>query len=244
MKAADVMTTAPITVHEETPILEVVSLLLNLQISGLPVVDKDGRMIGIVTEGDLLRRSELGTEIKRPHWKELFLNPGKLARDYIQSHALYAGEVMTANPLTVNPDTPLDEVISLMENFGIKRVPVVDGGDNLQGIITRVDILKSLRCVLENNRTPGDSFGLMMGDDSVRKNILDKINGQPWAPQSNIRVSVKNGVVDIYGTILNESFRQALVTLIEETIESKNIRDHLVYIEPITGLYILPEDKE
>ncbi|RWT23321.1 hypothetical protein DN603_09485 [Raoultella planticola] len=243
MKAADVMTTAPITVHEETPILEVVNLLLNLKISGLPVLDTEGRMTGIVTEGDLLRRSELGTEIKRPHWKELFLSPGKLSRDYIQSHAQYAGEVMTSTPLTVYPDMPLDEVISLMEHHGIKRVPVVNAGNNLVGIITRVDIMKALRSILERNRTTVNMVESIADDESVKKEILDKISVQPWAPQSNIRVSVTNGVVDIYGIILDEDVRQALITLLEETIDRKHIRDHMVYIEPITGIYIAPEDK-
>ncbi|EEP0997563.1 CBS domain-containing protein [Salmonella enterica] len=244
MTAADVMTATPITVHEDTPIIEVVNLLLNLHISGLPVVNTEGKMIGIVTEGDLLRRSELGTGIKRPHWKAFFLNPGTLARDYIQSHALYAGEIMTASPLTVCPDMPLDGVISLMENHGIKRVPVVDDSDNLTGIITRADILKALRSMLHRNPNPGNYRNLRSEDESVRKEILDKINCQPWAPRNTVRITVTNGVVDIYGTILNENIRQALIILIEETTDCKHIRDHLIFIEPVTGLYITAGDEK
>ncbi|HHQ4779331.1 TPA: CBS domain-containing protein [Aeromonas veronii] len=237
MIAANVMTIAPVTVNENTPILEVVSLLLNLKISGLPVLDADGKMAGIVTEGDLLRRSELGTEIKRPHWKELFLSPGKLAMDYVQSHACYAGEVMTPRPLTVSPETPLDEVINLMESNNIKRVPVVKA-DKLVGIITRVDILKALRKILVRDRTPENTGVKAVDDDSIKREIIDRIYNQPWAPKSSIRVTVTNGVVDIYGAILDENQRTALITLIEEVTGNNDIRDHLVFIEPITGLYM------
>ncbi|EBU1124676.1 hypothetical protein CE665_26160 [Salmonella enterica subsp. enterica serovar Poona] len=244
MIAADIMTAPPITVHESTPVFEVVSKLLDLHISGLPVIDAEGQMIGIVTEGDLLRRSELGTGIKHPHWKEFFLNPGTLARDYIQSHARYAGEVMTPDPLTVTPDMPLDEIIGLMENNGIKRVPVVDVNDNLTGIITRVDILKALRTILKQNSNPDNARKLRGEDESVRKEILDKISHQSWAPRNTIRITVTNGFIDIYGTILNENIRQALIVLIEETTDSRYIRDHMVFIEPVTGLYITPDNKK
>ncbi|GAA0347812.1 CBS domain-containing protein [Morganella psychrotolerans] len=242
MIAADVMTTAPVTVNEDTPILEVVSLLLNLQISGLPVLDAAGKMSGIVTEGDLLRRSELGTEIKRPHWKELFLSPGKLARDYVQCHGLYAGEVMTPDPLTIGPQTPLDEVIHLIESYGIKRVPVVED-DKLLGIITRVDILKALRTILIHNSTSNKAGNEIIDDKSVKQDIMDKIFSQPWAPKSNIRITVAHGVVDIYGTILDENLRSALITAIEEVTGNHRVHDHLVFIEPITGLYIENKDE-
>ncbi|MBV8041534.1 CBS domain-containing protein [Pluralibacter sp.] len=240
MIAADVMTTAPVTVNEDTPILEVVSLLLNLQISGLPVLDGNGKMTGIVTEGDLLRRSELGTEIKRPHWKELFLSPGKLARDYVQSHARYAGEVMTPSPLTVGPEMPLDEVISLMETYGIKRMPVVDDAQ-LVGIITRVDILKALRTLLIHNRSPGNAVANKINDETMKQKIIDAMERESWAPKNNLRITVTHGVVDIYGTILDEDLRAAIITLVEEVTETRDIRDHLVFIEPITGLYITPQ---
>lgn len=149
---------------------------------------------------------------------------------------------MTESPITAYPNMPLDGVISLMENYAVKRVPVVDGGDNLLGIITRVDILKALRVVLEQNRKPDAAVSNRTDDDAIRREIIDKISRQPWAPQSSIRVSVDNGVVDIYGTILNEDFRKALITLIEETIASNHVRDHLVYLEPISGLYLAPDE--
>ncbi|WDO03386.1 CBS domain-containing protein [Aeromonas allosaccharophila] len=237
MIAANVMTIAPITVNENTPIFEVVDLLLNLKISGLPVLDSDGIMVGIVTEGDLLRRRELGTEIKHPHWKELFFSPGRLAKDYIQSHASYAGEIMTANPLTISPETPLDEVIGLMEENNIKRLPVVKA-NRLVGIVTRVDILKALQTIWTRDRDCESEKVKKTDDESVKKEIIERIHSQPWAPRSNIRITVQHGVVDIDGVIWDENIRAALITLIEEVTGNGDIYDHLVFIEPITGFCI------
>lgn len=241
MIAANVMTSTPITVNENTPVFEVVDLLLDLKISGLPVLDSNGIMVGIITEGDLLRRRELGTEIKRPHWQELFLGPDRLAKDYVQSHACYAGAIMTARPLTVSPEAPLDEVIGLMENNNIKRVPVVKAG-KLVGIITRVDILKALRTILQRDRTPERAHEKTTDDNSMQKEIIDRIHSQPWAPKSNIRINVKNGVVDISGAIWDENIRAALITLIEEVTGNGDICDHLVFIEPTTGFCIARDD--
>ncbi|MFB2862291.1 CBS domain-containing protein [Aeromonas sp. MdU4] len=241
MIAANVMTTSPVTVNENTPVFEVVDLILNLKISGLPVLDSDGTMVGIVTEGDLLRRRELGTEIKRPYWKELLFSPGRLARDYVQSHASYAGEIMTANPLTVSPEAPLDEVISLMENHNIKRLPVVKA-DQLVGIVTRVDILKALHTIWVRDRDNESADKKKIDDESIKNEIIERVQSQPWAPKSNIRITVNNGVVDIDGVIWDENIRAALITLIEEVTGNGDIHDHLVFIEPITGFCIAKQD--
>lgn len=241
MIAANVMTTSPVTVNENTPVFEVVDLILNLKISGLPVLDSDGTMVGIVTEGDLLRRRELGTEIKRPYWKELLFSPGRLARDYVQSHASYAGEIMTANPLTVSPEAPLDEVISLMENHNIKRLPVVKA-DQLVGIVTRVDILKALHTIWVRDRDNESADKKKTDDESIKSEIIERVQSQPWAPKSNIRITVNNGVVDIDGVIWDENIRAALITLIEEVTGNGDIHDHLVFIEPITGFCIAKQD--
>lgn len=239
MLAANVMSINPITVNEDTPILEVVSLLTSLKIGGLPVLDDTGVIVGIITESDLMRRSELGTEIKHPYWKEIFLSPGTLAKEYTKSHACYAKEVMTFKPLTVELNTPIDEVINLMEINNIKRVPVIDLG-RLVGIITRADILKALRAILTRNREQKKRHQGVVTDESISVEISERIYNQPWAPRSRIRISVEDGTVHIYGTILDENLRSAIITLIEEVTGSQNINDHLIFIEPITGLYIEP----
>jgi CBS domain-containing protein len=125
MKAKDVMTRHVITIAPDASILEALKLMLQNKISGLPVVDKNGNLAGIVTEGDFLRRSETGTERKRPRWVEFALGPGTLARDYVHSHGRRIDEVMTAEVQTIAEDSDLDEVVTLMEKHRIKRVPVV-----------------------------------------------------------------------------------------------------------------------
>lgn len=237
MKANDVMTPNPVTVFETATLLEVVNLLLNLKISGLPVIDNNRYVTGVITEGDLLRRSEIGTEVKHSHWKEIFIKSSKLADEYIKSNGLHTKELMTTTPVTVNEFMDLDEVISLMENFDIKRLPVVNNSNQLVGIITRADILKALRVVLEEKKE-GFNSNCNISDNELRKLLLDEIDMQHWAPLGNIRITVNSGVVEIFGIIYDESFRQAIVTLVEKNADGYMVCDHMVYIEPITGLYI------
>jgi CBS domain-containing protein len=136
MKAKDVMTEHVITVAPDASIVEALQLMLQNKISGLPVVDKGGNLVGIVTEGDFLRRSETGTERRRPRWIEFILGPGTIAKDYVHSHARRIDEVMTAEVETVGQDVGLEDVAALMEKRRVKRVPVMRGG-KLVGIVSR-----------------------------------------------------------------------------------------------------------
>src|SRR5215475_14429927 len=121
MKAKDVMTSSVISVEPEVPVLQAVRIMLQRRVSGLPVIDREGRLVGIVTEGDFLRRAETGTQRRRPRWLEYLLGPGRLADEYTRSHGRKVREVMTADPLTASDDTPLDEIVHTMEKRGIKR---------------------------------------------------------------------------------------------------------------------------
>jgi CBS domain-containing protein len=134
MKAHDVMTWGAITVEPEASVARAVRLMLQNKISGLPVVDGEGRLVGMVTEGDFLRRGELGTQRQRPRWLEFLLGPGRLAAEYVRSSGQKVGEVMTIEPKTITPETPLDEVVRPMERHRIKRLPVVQDG-KLIGIV-------------------------------------------------------------------------------------------------------------
>src|SRR5262245_42618379 len=111
MKVADVMTRNTVSVGPQAAVAEAVRLMLEHKISGLPVLDGEGCLVGIVTEGDFLRRAETGTEKKRPRWLEFLVGPGKLAEDYVRAHARKIGEIMTPDPVTVSEDTPLEEVV-------------------------------------------------------------------------------------------------------------------------------------
>ncbi len=125
MLVRDVMTPNVISVTAGESVLEAVRLMLHNRISGLPVVDASGKLVGMVTEGDFLRRSELGTERRRPKWIEFLIGPGRLARDYVHASGRKVEEVMTTDPVTVVEDDPLDAVVELMERRHIKRVPVI-----------------------------------------------------------------------------------------------------------------------
>ncbi|HGK3966192.1 TPA: CBS domain-containing protein [Klebsiella pneumoniae] len=242
MVAADIMNISPFMVTEDTSVLEVVSILLDLQISALLVLNMEGEMTGIITEGNLLRRSELGTEIRHSHWMELLLTSGKLARDYIQNHALYAGDVMTSVPLTVEPQTALIDIIDAMEKYRVKCVPVVREG-RVAGVITQVDILKALSSILKY--TPTIKVKMDKNNDKLLKeSIVEEMSLHSWVPKNSIRIEVRQGGVDIYGTIFSESLRKALITLIEQFVQRQNIRDHLIFYESITNLIITAEENK
>jgi CBS domain-containing protein len=143
MKALDVMQRQVVTVTAEASIKDAVHLMTAHRISGLPVVDVHGSVVGILSEGDLLRRVELGTELRLPVWRAWFADAGRIAADYVRSHGRKVGEVMTVPAICVTPETELSEVVALMESRRIKRVPVIRDG-LLAGIVTRSDLIRAL----------------------------------------------------------------------------------------------------
>src|SRR5579884_2243550 len=182
MKAADVMTRPVLTVTPDGTIAEAARLMLERHVSGLPVLDGDGKIVGMLTEGDLLRRAETGTERHRPRWLELIIGPGRLARDYVDTHARRIAEVMTGDVITVTPQTELPDLVQLMENSHIKRVPVVDCG-RLVGIVSRADLVHAMLGILTDSTS-----GASSGDDEIRNRILGEISVQPWGPRANVYV--------------------------------------------------------
>ncbi len=148
MKASEVMTRNVVTVGRETSVAQAIRLMLDNNISGLPVLDDDGKVVGILTEGDLLRRYETGTERHRPRWLEILMGPGRMAGEYVRTHGRKVQEIMTTDLISVAGDTPLDEVVGVMERRRIKRVPVLDG-EVLVGVVSRADLLRSLLHAVE-----------------------------------------------------------------------------------------------
>src|SRR6266699_3027821 len=143
MNAADIMTKPVISVGPEATIAAAAQLMQQHRISGLPVADKTGVVVGVVTEGDLLRRAELGTERHRPRWIELLIGPGRLAWDYVDAHARKVGEVMTETVVSVTPRETLPDIVRLMETRHIKRLPVIENG-RLVGIVSRANLVRTL----------------------------------------------------------------------------------------------------
>jgi CBS domain-containing protein len=232
MKASDVMTRDVITVRRETSVTNAIRLMLENNVSGLPVLD-NGKVIGILTEGDLLRRSETGTERHRPRWLEILMGPGRMAGEYVRSHGRKVEEIMTTDLVSVAGDTPLDEVVGLMERRRIKRVPVIEG-EVLVGVVSRLDLLRALLCAIEAQHSEH------RGDDDIREQIMAELANAAWVPRDGLSISVKDGVVDLNGVILDEKEREALRVVAENVPGVRSVEDHLVWIEPVSGTVIDP----
>jgi CBS domain-containing protein len=231
MNAADVMTRNILSVRPDAAIGEAIKLMLDNRISGLPVIDEAGRLVGILTEGDLLRRGETGTERHRPRWLEILMGPGRLAEEYVRTHGRKIGEVMTRDPVCVSPATPLKEVVQLMERRRIKRVPVLDG-DVPVGILSRADLLRGLAGALDGIPAAPAS------DEEIRECILAELARAAWVPRDGIAITVENGVVDLNGVILDEKERAALRVAAENVPGVRAVEDHLVWVEPVSGTVI------
>src|SRR5262249_29574965 len=155
--------------------------------SGLPVIEA-GKIVGILTEGDLLRRSETGTERHRPRWLAILMGPGRLASEYVRTHGRKVEEGMTRDIVSVTPHAPLDEVVALMERRRIKRVPVLDA-DMPVGIVSRADLLRALARTLEQEPAIAD------GDDEIRDRILAELAKVHWVPRDGLAITVADRVV-------------------------------------------------
>src|SRR5271165_4824600 len=184
MKASDVMTRNIFSVRPDARVAEAIRTMLDKQISGLPVIDEAGRLVGILTEGDLLRRGETGTERQRPRWLEILMGPGRLAGEYVRTHGRKVDGIMTRDLVSVAPDTPLKEVVELMERHRIKRVPVLDG-DVPVGILSRADLLRALLGALEEKPAPTTS------DEEIRERILAELARTAWVPRDGVTITVK-----------------------------------------------------
>ncbi len=235
MRAADVMRHRVITTTPDATVAEAARIMLEHKVSGLPVVDVKGAIVGIVTEGDFLRRTELGTERKRPHWLEFVLGPGRLAGDYAHTHGRRISEVMTEKPVTADPSMPLESLVGLMEKHRIKRIPVVEHG-KIVGIVSRADLLGVLAHLLPQapKTAPRDA--------EIRRRILAEFDKNPWALRGCLDASVQHGVVELRGVVGDERQRQALKIAAENVDGVTKIVDHLVWVEPVSGMAIAPDD--
>jgi len=235
MQVHDVMTRKVISVNDGDSILTAARLMLQNRISGLPVVDAGGNLVGVVTEGDFLRRGELGTQRSRPAWLEFLLGAGRLANEYVHTYGRKVGEVMTTDPVFVGEDDSLQTVVELMERQRIKRLPVMRDG-RLVGIVSRANLVRAVVGLARD--TPGPA-----GDDTaIRTEVLKVIGEQPWAAQ--VKVSVKGGIVELSGVVLDDHERGACIVAAENVAGVKEVHDHLVWVEPMSGVaFQSPEDQ-
>ena len=226
------MTSPVVSVEADATVVQAAQIMLQKRISGLPVVDKDGRLVGIVTEGDFLRRAETGTERRRPRWLEFLIGPGRLADEYTRSHSRKLEDVMTSDPVIVSEDAPLEEIVNVMERHQIKRLPVVRG-QQLVGIVSRANLLQALASVHREAEPSAQS------DEVIRGLVLAEFGKQQRAPMAlYINPIVRNGIVELWGTITDERERRALIVTAENVPGVKEVRDHIVLVDPISGIVL------
>ena len=237
MRAHQVMTKSVVTVTPETTILEAASIMLQRHVSALPVLDPAGKLVGIVSEGDFIRRSEIGTQRKRGRWLRFLLGPGQAATDFVHERGRKVSEVMTREPLTVTEDTTLEEIVTSMETNGVKRLPVMRG-DKLVGILSRANLLQAVASLAREIPDP------TADDDHIRRRIIDVLEKNDWCPMG-LGVVVRDGIVHLSGVITEERSRQAAIVGAENVAGVKKVHDHLCWVEPMSGMYLeSPEDVE
>jgi CBS domain-containing protein len=234
MQVKDAMTTNVIGIQSEASIAQAIEIMLRSHISALPVFDEKQALAGILSEGDLLRRAELGTEKRRPRWLEFLIGPGSFASAYVHTHGRKVDEVMTTNVVTIEPTAPLGEAVDLMNHHNIKRLPVMQNGFVI-GIIARADLLRAMAALLP---TPSK----ISTDTEIRASILDQLKQQDWTPIASIAVDVRQGVVELRGSFSDERQRQAIKVIVENVPGVTAIHDHLIWVEPNTGVYLLSEE--
>ena len=227
MKASDVMVRDVVTVGPEATVNDVATLLLKHRISAVPVVDSAGALVGIVSEGDLLHRSEAGTERRHSRWLALFGSREALAQEFVRSHARKVADVMTRRVITAPPNMPLRDIASLLEKNGIKRVPIVENG-KLVGIVSRSNLVQALASV------PSPAPAKAVDDAALREQVLASIGTKEWARPSLINAIVHEGNVELWGIVSSETEKSALRVLAEVTPGVRSVTDNLM-VRPIEG---------
>lgn len=207
MKAKEVMTTRVITVAPHDSVLTAARLMLKNRVSGLPVIDNQGRLVGMVTEGDFLRRAATTTGRRRPRWLEFVLKPDRMAKEYTQLHARKVEEVMTVPPLAITEETPLAAAVEMMERKRIKRLPVLRG-NRVVGLVSRASLLHAFATISPRERQvlegvvagrPNKAIALDLGIsprtvEIYRANVMTKMGATSLSDL--VRMALMAGILD------------------------------------------------
>ncbi len=231
LTAGAIMSRDVATVLADSPLPSAIRLMLDRHVSGLPVLDGVGMLVGILSEGDLLRRVELGTEQHRSGWRAFILGPDRQAADYVATHSRVVRDVMTTPVLTVDVAAPLSDVVTLMQGKHVKRVPILSG-HTLVGIVSRADLLRQLA-----GSFPQPTTGT--NDTKIHDDIIAEFRRQSWA-LDGIKVVVTGGVVDLEGIIFESSQRAAVRVAVENVPGVTAMRDHTTWVEPYSGMTDTP----
>ena len=232
MQVRDIMTTPVVTITASASVAEAANLMLTRNIRCLPVVGDDGSLAGVISEGDFLRRSELGIRRARPRWLEFLVGPGKLADEYVRSSSRRVAEVMSTSVFSAAPGASLAEIVDLMATHDIKNVPILDAG-KIVGIVSRSDLMRVLL------RTLPRSGSATVDDEVIRRNILAELQGQSWSVGGDlIGVTVKKGEVELNGAIFDERQRKAAIVAAENVAGVKKVTDKLFYAGPLSVVLV------
>ena len=224
MNAADILTADVITVREDTPIQQIVTTLLARRISGVPVVNAEGAVVGLVSEGDLLRRAELGTQKRRGSWLTFFTGTATLATDYVRSHGETARDIMTRTVVWVSPGTSVSDIADLMEERRVKRVPVIDDG-KLVGIVSRSNLLRALASTAS---APGGES--QVSDEDIRSALFAELSNQAWSKRSDNSVVVSDAVVHLWGLVTTREEQRALELAAKGVAGVRAVESHMIIL--------------
>ena len=221
MKAADVMTDSVISVDPDVSVAQIAELMLGRGISAVPVIGAHGQLAGIVSEGDLIRRGELGTQKRRSWWLMMFSDKPTLAAEYTKARARKARDIMTRQVVSVEPTTPIVDIVELLEKHNIKRVPVVSDG-RVVGIVSRANLLRAFASRAAKAAGPAAT-----DDQAIRERLLKHLGRQPWWSERMINVVVTDGKVHYWGFVESQEQRNAMRVAAENIPGVHAVKDHM-----------------
>lgn len=230
MLVGEIMTGDVATVTTDTTVAEVARLFTARKISGVPVLDKHGAVVGVVSEADLLHRTEIKTERRHVWWSALFETDTTLAREYVRQGARKVSDIMNRDVISVSENANLASAAELLEKHRIKRL-VVLRDDKLAGIISRADIV---RAIVKASDAAAGATVVAGSDDAIRQSLVDRMGDESWAKMQLVNTHVHDGVVELTGFVGSEAQKQALRVLAENTPGVQLVRDRLrIYVPPI-----------
>lgn len=230
MRVDEVMTTGVATVRADASISDAIATMEARHVSGLPVVDSSGALVGMLTEGDLLKRVETGTAGRhRAGWLDVVLGSGRGASDYVRTHSRYVEDLMSRKLVTATEGTSLEDVVALMEKRHVKRLPIVRGSE-LAGIVSRADLVRALGRALTAEATGGAA------DEVIHERLQADLKQQSWFSAGDVSFTVKHGVVTFKGVFSDQEVRSALRVAAQNVPGVTAVADELEWIDPVVGV--------
>lgn len=218
MKARDVMTCHAISVTPDLAVQAIANTLVKNGISAVPVVGLDGRLLGIVSEGDLMRRVETGTLRQRSWWLEMMMSGRSLAEEFVKTHGLKAKDVMTTDVVTATPEATLREIADKMERHGVKRIPIVEGGC-VVGVVSRANLVQAVASGMSD-------VAAQDADENLRQSIVKELNKKPWG-YGMVNVIVQDGKVSLWGVVDSDEEKKAIRVAAERNAQGSVVNDNL-----------------